>query len=899
MERTLFARALIGCLLLTLALPVAAGRNRWTTHGPEGAEIAVLLVPPSDPGTIYAVTSGGALYRSAPGGELSWVATGSRLPLHEDRGFSAFPSERLSGRVLLAGHPEDPNVLWALVAARQYGPSRLFRSMDRGVSWIENEESFYGVPRHLTLDRGQRAYLGTSLGLFLTVDGGRSWRQSSLLADSHVHFRSVHGTLVRANGTVYAATEVGIYTSTDGGETWSRHQNLNVTSIAQNAAGNLMLALSNGRVVYSRDGFATWQQLPFQGSAARELVVSDSGDRVYVTTPAGVYFFDGIAQKWAAIGEVLPVLSLVFGPGSPGKLYAGTLRGVLMAESGQEASGWRSANSGIGSALPVRSIAVATNGDVYVATGRGLSRSVDGGESWLDVEGSVDARWVSSGGHTTYVADPSGVHRTTDDGETWTTVTPTAASWLGMSATLPATLYAIWDDSISRSRDGGHTWASITPSAPWGTYISVAAVEPSDSERVYVGYVLGLARSDHGGDSWIQLNQKSSLFSALAVSGSVLHAGAGCNWSEPFGCGVTTSLDGGANWSALRLLEGSVSSLAIDPTRPWRSYAGTDRGLVYRSDDFGNEWALFGEGLPAEIRQLAISHDGDRIYAATAAGVSVYGIASEDSIFELLPVDPQRLPRLMDQLLATQSGSSNALSISGLLMPAAGRVRGSSGVTFHTDVTLANGRATEQDVFLAWLPQGNSAGANVSTFRLTLPAASGNDDGALTLDDLADDLGLDGLGSLLVFAVDSAGNVDSDAEIDGFARIRSRSECGGWVSQSLAAVPADAFTTGQRSQIIGLRHEPSYRTNVGVVNLSSSSREFTVIAKGEEAGEQFTITVPAFAPVLTAIPNRNYGAVSLTVIGDGASAPSVSYGSSVDNASGDAWAAVARPRRTP
>lgn len=213
---------------------------------------------------------------------------------------------------------------------------------------------------------------------------------------------------------------------------------------------------------------------------------------------------------------------------------------------------------------------------------------------------------------------------------------------------------------------------------------------------------------------------------------------------------------------------------------------------------------------------------------------------------------------------------------------------------------LCDGRAAAQELTLVWLPQGNTSGANLPAFRITLPAESETNSGALTLSDLTDDLGLEGLGSLLVIGVDASGNVDAGAQIDGFGRIRSRAACGGgWVSQSLAAVPAAAFGTQRRGRIPGLRHEPSYRTNVGIVNLSASPRSFAVAARGEEESETFTVTLPAFSSVLTAIPNRNFGALTLTVTADEATGPWVSYGSSVDSASGDAWSAVARRLHTP
>src|SRR5437870_1964525 len=51
--------------------------NRWSTNGPEGADILALAIDPSHPATIYAGTGGG-LFKSTNGGE-SWS---SSLPLN-------------------------------------------------------------------------------------------------------------------------------------------------------------------------------------------------------------------------------------------------------------------------------------------------------------------------------------------------------------------------------------------------------------------------------------------------------------------------------------------------------------------------------------------------------------------------------------------------------------------------------------------------------------------------------------------------------------------------------------------------------------------------------------------------------------------------------------------------
>jgi hypothetical protein len=326
---------------------------------------------------------------------------------------------------------------------------------------------------------------------------------------------------------------------------------------------------------------------------------------------------------------------------------------------------------------------------------------------------------------------------------------------------------------------------------------------------------------------------------------------------------------------------------------------------VYRSDDVGNEWTLFSEGLPrVPIHRLAINDFGDRIYAATAGGAFVYEI-STPSPFERLPDDPLRLPRLIRQLLTAippshETAGSAIGSTTAFILPTVGRVRGSAGSTFRSDVTLSNARSTEQDVIVAWLPQGNTDGPAVAMFAITLPPLSGDSGGTLTIADITDELRLTGLGSMIVVAVDAAGEADGAADIDGFARVWSASPCGsGSVSQSVAAVSSQAFGPGRRARSLGLRHDASYRTNVAIVNLSEFTREFTVVVGGERRSERFTLSVPPFSPVLAALPDRNYGAVALTIISDGGGVPWAAYGSTVDNASGDAWASVAVPLRDP
>jgi photosystem II stability/assembly factor-like uncharacterized protein len=90
---------------------------------------------------------------------------------------------------------------------------------------------------------------------------------------------------------------------------------------------------------------------------------------------------------------------------------------------------------------------------------------------------------------------------------------------------------------------------------------------------------------------------------------------------------ILVTRDGGDTWS--RSVAGlpydqSIQSFAFDPARPEVVWAGGWHGVVYRSEDGGQSWAVAGEPvLPSRINVLAVEPgDGRRIWAA-GQGVSL------------------------------------------------------------------------------------------------------------------------------------------------------------------------------------------------------------------------------------------------------------------------------------
>ncbi len=126
------------------------------------------VTTPAAPDTITIATGGGVLFSSPDGG-----ATWSRLsiyPAGHQRGVAGFAVDpQVPGRLLALGNLDDFGIATSVRRSTNGGAS--FKKSDRGLPAPLSIRALAFDP-----ERAGLVYLGTSRGVFLSEDGGASWR---------------------------------------------------------------------------------------------------------------------------------------------------------------------------------------------------------------------------------------------------------------------------------------------------------------------------------------------------------------------------------------------------------------------------------------------------------------------------------------------------------------------------------------------------------------------------------------------------------------------------------------------------------------------------------------------------------------------------------------------------
>ncbi|MEO8033583.1 MAG: hypothetical protein ABI837_04075 [Acidobacteriota bacterium] len=221
--------------------------------------------------------------------------------------------------------------------------------------------------------------------------------------------------------------------------------------------------------------------------------------------------------------------------------------------------------------------------------------------------------------------------------------------------------------------------------------------------------------------------------------------------------------------------------------------------------------------------------------------------------------------------------------------PIVGSTAAGGGLFFRSETIILNRRNTAQNVALTYLPIGGANNCNLNVKILRLEAGKFY----YWLDFVSEVFNTSGLAAVVVSGVDANGNVDANAAIDGNSRIWSpQPGTSGTTSQNFPSISVQMPAGAQSS--FGLRQDPGFRTNYGIFNIGQVRRTFDILVNGLQGSTTFSRDVDGCSAVLTALPGGTFGAMELIIGPRDGQGGYISYGSSVDNVTGDSWSIVGR-----
>ncbi|HEY5809355.1 MAG TPA: hypothetical protein VIT67_15380, partial [Povalibacter sp.] len=596
-----------------------AGINEFTPLGPEGGTVNKVEFHPTDASIAYMATANG-FYRSTDGG-LNWQKKTSTWLLD----FAVDPDD---GNRLFIAPVNDGGLLVSLDAGvtlqrvltlplTTHGPSavetsrdgttyvvagdRLFRSIDRGVTWEERAalgtSAIVGTLRVDPLD-SNRLYAFAGLDHWRSIDGGTSW-QPLIFPATSVSDLIVAPVTPRL---LFAATSSGVLVSSNNGNNWT-------SAGLSDYASMIAVDPGNPQILYAQ------------------------------TAPGGLLRTKNQGGSWTPVhtdASTGDITSVAFHPSEPSTLLLGGMGGV--ARSTTEGASWAAANGGFLATSISKFVPSADSRRIYFNTYSNGVFALDAGTTAVTPVNLEALAAVRYGGPALESFD------------------------LLVQGLSPDRLFVGMNQGFARSSDAGDSWQWVN--TPGNGAVSRFASHPSQPEVILAVAGPGVHRSVDGGTLWSEVNGLPAYAEASAIefaptSASVVYASIWTlppPYSEVLPAGFYKSTNGGIDWERADtgLPSGFVGNITIDPRTEQTVYVETDTG-IFRTTDGGITWTAlawsFVSSSATPVYGLSIDTlHPDIIYARQQEqfGRSIDSGQTWETIHDLIPGGPRVFTVLAD-----------------------------------------------------------------------------------------------------------------------------------------------------------------------------------------------------------------------------------------------------------
>jgi photosystem II stability/assembly factor-like uncharacterized protein len=403
----------------------------------DDSDVFSIIVSSANPSEVFASACSG-IYKSVSGGDLFEKIKGIPFTARRTRVLKQDPS---NPAIVYAGTTEglwktvdegknwkrmsNPDVVVNDVLIDPRNSQRVLLATDRsGVLASDDSAATFTSSNHGYTHRYVSAILADSAepstlyigvvndrefgGVFSTHDAGQSWQQKSSGLDG----RDVFTLKQASNGSLIAGTNRGVFELVKGSAAW---QPINNIELQKTVSRTVKLKSGKTKVVSSTTST----------HAVLEGRVNDADlgpSRWFAATSAGLFSSKDQGKVWMG-GPVAGEKDFVAVQAQGDLVVAATRSSVLVSQDAGTA--WQPAALA-SYPINIRSVTVAPEGLIFVATREGAFRSVDSGQNWKHVVAGLpdkDITSVAYDGSRKRLLATSGqtgvVFESTDGGSTW------------------------------------------------------------------------------------------------------------------------------------------------------------------------------------------------------------------------------------------------------------------------------------------------------------------------------------------------------------------------------------------------------------------------------------------------------------------------------------------------